>query len=232
MLKRILLSGNKSAFLILFISSLLVLASCSKDNENIVSEEFAEYKGKYLLLVNKRKFQLYVYSRKEGLIRTFKIGYGKNKDLKPKIHEGDNRTPEGRYEIREILSMDASPQSQSFKKLQIMNKHYFRAKDGYHKIDDKKADLGDNAYGPRFFEISYPNDADGKKYKSNLEKGNIPLINGNPKGIGYGIGIHGNSDEKSIGENCSSGCIRMYNRDVVELDRYIVIGTPVIIVSR
>ena len=39
--------------------------------------------------------------------------------------------------------------------------------------------------------------------------------------------IHGTSDEQSIGKAASHGCIRMRNRDVVELFDQVAPGTPV-----
>lgn len=44
-------------------------------------------------------------------------------------------------------------------------------------------------------------------------------------------GIHGTNDPSSIGGLVSKGCIRMYNRDVLELARKVNIGTPVTIRS-
>ncbi len=41
--------------------------------------------------------------------------------------------------------------------------------------------------------------------------------------------IHGTNRPASIGTFVSYGCIRMYNRDVVELYRLVDIGTPVIV---
>ena len=43
--------------------------------------------------------------------------------------------------------------------------------------------------------------------------------------------IHGTSDEERIGEPVSHGCIRMRNRDVVELFDAVTPGTPVEIVD-
>ncbi|HWR56220.1 MAG TPA: L,D-transpeptidase [Negativicutes bacterium] len=40
-------------------------------------------------------------------------------------------------------------------------------------------------------------------------------------------GIHGTNNPASIGKIVSHGCIRMYNRDVLELARLIPIGTVV-----
>lgn len=42
-------------------------------------------------------------------------------------------------------------------------------------------------------------------------------------------GIHGTNDPQSIGWLVSKGCIRMYNKDVLELSKIVPIGTPVII---
>lgn len=40
-------------------------------------------------------------------------------------------------------------------------------------------------------------------------------------------GIHGTNNPSSIGGAVSKGCVRMYNRDVLELSRLVTIGTPV-----
>lgn len=42
-------------------------------------------------------------------------------------------------------------------------------------------------------------------------------------------GIHGTNNPASIGGYVSNGCIRMHNRDVLDLASYVNIGTPVII---
>lgn len=42
-------------------------------------------------------------------------------------------------------------------------------------------------------------------------------------------GIHGTTNESSIGRAASHGCIRMYNKDIRELYDIVPIGTPVII---
>ncbi|WP_248926812.1 L,D-transpeptidase [Paenibacillus hamazuiensis] len=46
---------------------------------------------------------------------------------------------------------------------------------------------------------------------------------------GYTYGIHGTNNPYSIGSHASSGCIRMYNRDVEWLFRHIPKGTRVIV---
>jgi lipoprotein-anchoring transpeptidase ErfK/SrfK len=43
-------------------------------------------------------------------------------------------------------------------------------------------------------------------------------------------GIHGTNNPTSIGKNISNGCIRMYNKDVIELYSLAPIGTSVRIV--
>lgn len=45
------------------------------------------------------------------------------------------------------------------------------------------------------------------------------------------FGIHGTSDENSVGWASSHGCIRMRNQEVSELYKYIPIGTKVTIVN-
>lgn len=45
-----------------------------------------------------------------------------------------------------------------------------------------------------------------------------------------GYGIHGTDNESSIGKYTSNGCIRMYNKDVLELANVVPIGTVVKIV--
>lgn len=44
-------------------------------------------------------------------------------------------------------------------------------------------------------------------------------------------GIHGTNNPASIGHYVSHGCIRMYNSDVLELARWVPIGTPVRIIG-
>lgn len=46
-----------------------------------------------------------------------------------------------------------------------------------------------------------------------------------------GLGIHGTSDPESIGTQCSNGCIRMLNEDVIELFDFVTLGTKVEIVE-
>ncbi len=210
----------------------LLSAACSDDRRDALKKAFESYPGKYAIVIVKKDFSLTVYGRDLEPVQTYRIGYGSNRDMMPKLYEGDDRTPEGAYTVNEILSMDAGKETASYKKLKMMNGIYFRASAGFHRYGRPGEDLGDNAYGPRFFGIDYPNSADRERYESGLKKGLVPEVRGKAAGIGYGIAIHGNNDEDSIGGLCSSGCIRMYNRDVVEMEKYITIDSPVLIFSK
>jgi lipoprotein-anchoring transpeptidase ErfK/SrfK len=48
-------------------------------------------------------------------------------------------------------------------------------------------------------------------------------------GITNGVGIHGTSEDWSIGSRASHGCIRMHVSDVIALYRRVPVGTPVLI---
>ncbi|MCX8124280.1 MAG: L,D-transpeptidase [Spirochaetes bacterium] len=209
---------------------MIFLLSCSEQGyyQKKGQEILKKYKGNYVLVVSKKNFTLFVVG-KDGIIAQYPIGYGLNPDKKPKLYANDNRTPEGLYYITEILSMDAPKNSSAYKTLLEMNKVYFKAKDGHYKFGHPDVDLGDNAYGPRFYRISYPNNHDVARYEEAKKNGTLPKVKGKIPGIGSGIAIHGNNDPDSIGQLASSGCIRMYNDDIIELEQYIQVGTPVVI---
>lgn len=195
------------------------------------AQVFSKYKGQYIIVISKKDFTLSVIKRDLKVIKKYKIGYGLNADKKAKQYAGDNRTPEGVYRITEKLSMDADRKSEAYKKLESMNRVYFLAKEGHYKFGQRDQDLGTNAYGPRFFRIDYPNKSDLSRYEEACRNRNIPVRNGRMCSIGSGIAIHGTNDDPSIGQLSSSGCIRMHNADIVELDNYIQLDTPVIIGS-
>jgi len=49
-------------------------------------------------------------------------------------------------------------------------------------------------------------------------------------GLGHtGYGIHGTNDDASIGTFVSHGCIRMHNKDILDLYARVHIGTPVVV---
>lgn len=68
---------------------------------------------------------------------------------------------------------------------------------------------------------------------------NVAINPGGPFGVRwlgldapYGdYGIHGTNNPSSIGKSVSNGCIRMYNKDVLDLSKYVSIGTVVKIVQ-
>ena len=190
-----------------------------------LDEAFSSSKAEYCIVVDKNKYILAVYGRSGKMLASYPAGYGLNPDGGTKLQSGDNRTPEGLYYVNEILSMDASHDSESYRKLKRMNGIFFTARDGHCKYGTD-LDLGFDVYGPRFFGIDYPNENDKKRYENNLRAG---LLKGKNPGIGGGIAIHGNNDSPSVGHKSSSGCVRLYNKDLLELERYIVLGTPVII---
>lgn len=205
------------------------LPSCSSPEQNAVRRAFASFGGKYVIFVSKPRFTLYVFNREGKVVKSYPVAYGLNPDKKAKLYQGDDRTPEGVYHIVEILSMDADPSSEPYGKLKKMNEVWWRARDGHYKFGRRNEDLGDNAYGPRFYLLDYPNADDLARYNDAQAEGAIPLKNGRLLPPGHGIAIHGNNDPDSIGQLATSGCVRMFNNDIIELERYIVIGTPVII---
>ena len=73
--------------------------------------------------------------------------------------------------------------------------------------------------------------------------GNFKIINravnpGGPFGVRWlglnkpGYGIHGTNNPASIGTRVSNGCIRMQNKDVLELANTVPIETPVQIINQ
>lgn len=207
----------------------VMLAACADVRRDAVREALSGSKARYALFVSKGEFALYVYDRSLRLVRRYLIAYGLNPDRARKLYAGDNRTPEGVYPVVEMLSMDADRNTDSYRKLAMMNRVFFRARDGHSRYGSPDEDLGDNAYGPRFYLLGYPSDGDRKRYGEAVREGRIPMKNGAPLPIGHGIAIHGNNDSGSIGHLATSGCVRMYNDDIIDLERYIEVGTPVII---
>lgn len=50
-------------------------------------------------------------------------------------------------------------------------------------------------------------------------------------GVDYGYRIHGTPEWESIGQNASSGCIRMLNQDVIDLYERVPNGTRVVVLT-
>ena len=72
-------------------------------------------------------------------------------------------------------------------------------------------------------------------------KGTFKIVNrvinpGGPFGVRWlglnkpHIGIHGTNNPSSIGKNVTNGCIRLYNKDILELSKTVPIGTEVTII--
>ena len=51
-------------------------------------------------------------------------------------------------------------------------------------------------------------------------------------GIGENYGIHGNSNESSIGKKVSNGCIRLHNYDVIDFYNRVSVGDRVVISNK
>jgi murein L,D-transpeptidase YafK len=215
-------------FIILFVLTIISNANLYDDiifPKTYIKKIFQKTNASYLVFVKKRLFKLFIIDKKLKICEIFSVAIGKEKNFKRKIYQDDNATPEGLYYITEILSENSPTNTISYKKLKKMNSIYLKAKDGHYKWNNPNLDLGTNSYGPRFFRINYPNQDDKKLYRELISKRIIKdSIN-----IGYGIGIHGTNDPDSIGHLITSGCIRMKNEEIVKLDKYIKIGTPVLI---
>ena len=204
-------------------------AGCGQKYSAEIDRAFSGFSGDHCIIVDKGMYQLTVYNRKKEMVVTYPISIGLNPDGKSKLFSGDDRTPEGLYHVNEMLSMDAAKDTPAYRKLKGMNEVYFRAKEGHCRFGAPEKDLGTDAYGPRYFGLDYPNEQDRRRYRENVSSGVIKPVRGSVPSIGSGIAIHGNNDPESIGHRASSGCVRMFNRDIVELERYIRLGTPVII---
>ena len=101
-------------------------------------------------------------------------------------------------------------------------------------VDDKKLNLFKEG---KLFK-TYPI-ATGKT-TTPTPKGDFKIINkasdpGGPFGArwlglnvpGGDYGIHGTNNPSSIGKSVSNGCIRTYNRNIIELYNLVHVGTPV-----
>lgn len=239
---------KKVFFLFLFLITLDLFAL----NIDLIKKYFINYDKKYIIYVLKEQKKLFLIGSDLQIIKTYTIATG----LKAgeKLYSGDNKTPEGEYEITQILSYKKAKYliekekilkenkqqlkendikeikklidefEEGKKQLKKMNDVYLSARDGHKKFGSEE-DLGYNSYGPVFIRINYPNEEDKKRYKEAIKNGVISK----DKKIGSGIAIHGTNDDASLGHNASSGCIRMNNNDIEELLDYIEKGMKVII---
>lgn len=122
-----------------------------------------------------------------------------------------------------------------------LDQHYFRSPNPAYSIKINTANHKLTLYRNGVIYKTYPV-AVGKR-TSPTPKGTFKIINrainpGGPFGVRWlglnapngDYGIHGTNNPSSIGKNVSNGCIRMYNKDVLELSNLVSIGTVVTIV--
>lgn len=217
---------------------------------------FENYPQTHVIIADKKEKMIYAVDSSLNTAAAFRISTGMNPENK--AYAGDNATPEGSYVITEILEEDkpgsllkaeaeaaecdencADAESRLARlkkeheknrvKLAAMNKVYFKAKDG-HKKWGTNLDLGRGAYGPVFMRLSYPEKNDIKRHESAKKRGYLPMRNdGSYPGPGSGIAIHGTNDPDSLGQDASSGCVRLLNEEALLLRKYAQKGTKVII---
>lgn len=217
------------------------------------------YDKTYFIYVNKSQKKLYLMDKNTKVWHKYKIAVGKNsgpklyrKDLKTpegiyyidEIYQYEEpwymkrlKEKMGLIDKKSRIYKIYKKYYDSFekkykknrKKLEKLNNTYLRAEDGFKKFKTGES-LGYNSYGPVFMLLDYPNENDYERYKEALDNGIIPRDkNLYFKDPGDGIAIHGTNDEDSLGHNSSAGCIRMKNDDILELNKYVIEGTMVII---
>lgn len=187
----------------------------------------------YGIAIWKSKHRLSVFDQRGVVLLSFEAGIGGDSEggLKPKKLEYDGRTPEGIYRIFRFYSLDADKKTESYKELQRLNGYYLTAKLGYSLYGKPGKDAGKNVFGPRFYGIDYPAASDVVRYKASLKAGKIPEDKKGklPMRIGSGIAIHGTNDPASVGKTFGSGCIRLRNEEIIQLDPFMSPGMPVVI---
>lgn len=192
---------GKKAYTWMCISAIL-FSSCSTPYEK------REISGnpEYSIVVDKSEHRLEVKKHEKGIVETermYDVATGRNAG--DKIHEGDCKTPSGRYYIKKVMSNDSNSIFYDNYLVHLNNRF-----NSYMRIDGKP--LGYDSYGPVALVLNYPNNEDIKQGKT-----------------GSRIWIHGTSDPGSIGKNASHGCLRMHNSDILELLNYVGNGTEVVI---
>ena len=82
-----------------------------------------------------------------------------------------------------------------------------------------------------FLALNYPNEVDELRYAAMAAAGYVPNVDGQAKGEGGAIGIHG-TDQWNFNRlkiNWTSGCISVDNNVIDDLDTMLPVGTLVII---
>lgn len=244
--------------ILLIIFSIIKTDINSFDN-NKLKNLLLTYNKTYFIYINKQQKRLYLVDKNIKVWRRYIISVGKNhgqklfrgdlktpegvyyieeiyqyeepwylKRLRNKIENMDKKSQTYRIYKKYFDAMEKK-YKQNKNKLQKLNNTYLRAQDGYKKFKTGES-LGFNSYGPVFMLLNYPNEEDYERYKEALDEGLIKRDeNLYFKDPGDGIAIHGTNDEEALGYNSSAGCIRMKNKDILELSNYVMEGTMVII---
>lgn len=162
--------------------------------------------AKYLICIHKLSYKLDLYEKgSENPIRSFPIAVAKNTGDKQR--PGDNKTPTSWGNIVAIpAEYKGADVGVKSSDVPFRVEEICEASYWTHDFNDGKGII-EGAYGPWFISLD----------------------------TGWeGIGIHGTHDPNSIGTNASEGCIRLLNKDIIELKAIISsdnggIGTKVII---
>lgn len=249
---------NKITYIFLIIFLFFIQNINSFDNQRL-KFILQNYNKTYFIYINKSQKKLYLVDKNIKVWRKYIISVGKNhgqklyrgdlktpegvyyideiyqyeepwylKRLKEKMETIDKRSRN--YKIyRRYYDEFEKKYKKNRKKLEKLNETYLRAEDGFKKFKTGES-LGYNSFGPVFMLLNYPNEDDYKRYKEALDDGLIKRDkNLYFKDPGDGIAIHGTNDEDALGYNSSAGCVRMKNDDILELSRYVMEGTMVII---
>lgn len=162
--------------------------------------------SKYLICIHKLSYKLDLYEKDSEIpIRSFPIAVAKNNGDKQR--PGDNKTPISWGNIVAIpAEYKGADVGVKSSDVPFRVEEICEASTWTHDFNDGKGII-EGAYGPWFISLD----------------------------TGWeGIGIHGTHDTNSIGTNASEGCIRLLNKDIIELKEIIStdnggIGTKVII---
>lgn len=141
-------------------------------------------------------------------IKTFRAAFGSG-GKQAKVREGDRKTPKGHYRILEVRSSD------SFHTFMQLN---------YPNMDDAKRALKSGLI-------------DRTQYRRILGAHLYEELPPQNTVLGGLIGIHGigveTQDKVEIHQmtNWTKGCIALRNSEIIELNKYVSHGTPVIIID-
>ncbi|MCE5300317.1 MAG: L,D-transpeptidase [Spirochaetia bacterium] len=237
----------------------LLPAPLFSGNYSTAKERLNGYNKRYFVYVNKAVKRLYLIDNKCKVWRSYVIATGTNPGVKlymgdnrtpsgifnvrqiyqekepwymPQLREKMKKYPRGSKEYTYYWNYyikQYEKHKTNRERIKALNSVYLKAKDG-HKKYMSEADLGMNAYGPVFILIDYPNQDAVSRYFEAISKGEVPRDKvGKYLPPGSGIAIHGTNDDPSLGNDASSGCVRMQNDDILELSNYVSEGTMVAI---